>query len=192
MHVPVISTFLLTAFTLAQDDYCNNPTAGLALFRWCNWSIFEWLSLLALQIVRPNEHIRKQRYIGAKNVLTKGTPEWVSFDVTETVQEWLNNRGKAVAVICFSAKENNLASVLKIIPTHFQLINMTCISLQKQQLWQSSCLYCTRLPSGTNLGLEISVHCPCHTFSPNGDIIDSENEVLEVKFKGGPQQHFVL
>lgn len=69
---------------------------------------------------------------------------------------------------------------------------MTCISLQKQQVWQSSCLYCTRLPSGTNLGLEISVHCPCHTFSPNGDIIDNENEVLEVKFKGGPQQHFVL
>ncbi|XP_026174091.1 transforming growth factor beta-3 proprotein-like [Mastacembelus armatus] len=81
------------------------------------------------QIVRPNEHIRKQRYIGAKNVLTKGTPEWISFDVTETVREWLMNRG-------------------------------------------------------TNLGLEISVHCPCHTFSPNGDIIDNENEVLEVKFKG--------
>ncbi|KAF7669130.1 hypothetical protein LDENG_00241010 [Lucifuga dentata] len=81
------------------------------------------------QIVRPNEHIRKQRYIGAKNVLTRGTPEWVSFDVTETVREWLLNRG-------------------------------------------------------TNLGLEISVHCPCHTFSPNGDIIDNENEVLEAKFKG--------
>ncbi|KAJ0060954.1 hypothetical protein NL108_001800 [Boleophthalmus pectinirostris] len=80
------------------------------------------------QILRPNEHIRKQRYIGAKNILTKGTPEWVSFDVTETVREWLMNRG-------------------------------------------------------SNMGLEISVHCPCNTFSPNGDIID-ENEVLEVKFKG--------
>ncbi|XP_028997580.1 transforming growth factor beta-3 proprotein-like [Betta splendens] len=81
------------------------------------------------QIVRPNDHIRKQRYIGAKNVLTRGTQEWVSFDVTETVREWLMNRG-------------------------------------------------------SNLGLEISVHCPCHTFSPNGEIIDNENEVLEVKFKG--------
>ncbi|KAK7906891.1 hypothetical protein WMY93_015503 [Mugilogobius chulae] len=80
------------------------------------------------QILRPNEHIRKQRYIGAKNILTKGTPEWVSFDVTETVREWLMNRG-------------------------------------------------------SNKGLEISVHCPCNTFSPNGDILD-ENEVLEVKFKG--------
>lgn len=88
------------------------------------------------QIVRPNEHIRKQRYIGAKNVLTRGTPEWVSFDVTETVREWLVNRG-------------------------------------------------------SNLGLEISVHCPCHTFNPNGDIIDNENEVLEVKFKGvdGDEEH---
>ncbi|XP_071384113.1 transforming growth factor beta-3 proprotein-like [Centroberyx affinis] len=81
------------------------------------------------QILRPNEHIAKQRYIGAKNVLTKGTQEWISFDVTETVREWLTNRG-------------------------------------------------------TNLGLEISVHCPCHTFNPNGDIIDNVNEVLDVKFKG--------
>ncbi|XP_042157002.1 transforming growth factor beta-3 proprotein isoform X2 [Oncorhynchus tshawytscha] len=81
------------------------------------------------EILRPDEHIAKQRYIGAKNVLTKGTPEWVSFDVTETVREWLMYRA-------------------------------------------------------TNLGLEISVHCPCHTFNPNGDIIDNVNEVLEVKFKG--------
>lgn len=39
-------------------------------------------------------------------------------------------------------------------------------------------------PSETNLGLEISVHCPCHTFRPNGDIIENAYEVLEVKFKG--------
>nr|XP_046228986.1 transforming growth factor beta-3 proprotein-like [Scatophagus argus] len=80
------------------------------------------------QAVRPNDHIRK-RYIGAKNVLTKGNAEWITFDVTETVREWLKNRG-------------------------------------------------------TNLGLEISVHCPCHIFNPNGNIIDNENEVLEVKFRG--------
>ncbi|KAJ8341559.1 hypothetical protein SKAU_G00338500 [Synaphobranchus kaupii] len=81
------------------------------------------------QILRKEEHIAKQRYIGGKNVLTKGTPEWVSFDVTETVREWLMYRE-------------------------------------------------------TNLGLEISVHCPCHTFNSNGDIIENVNEVLEVKFKG--------
>lgn len=38
--------------------------------------------------------------------------------------------------------------------------------------------------SETNLGLEISVHCPCHTFRPNGDIIENASELLEVKFKG--------
>lgn len=81
------------------------------------------------QIRQKDDPKAKQRYIGGKNVLTKGTPEWVSFDVTETVREWLINRQ-------------------------------------------------------TNLGLEISVHCPCHTFRPNGDIIENINEVLEVKFKG--------
>ncbi|MEQ2230157.1 Transforming growth factor beta-3 proprotein, partial [Ilyodon furcidens] len=81
------------------------------------------------QIMRLNEHIRKQRFIAAKNVQTKGSPEWITFDVTETVREWLINRG-------------------------------------------------------SNLGLEISVHCPCHTFSSNGDIIDNENEILDVKFRG--------
>ena len=28
------------------------------------------------------------------------------------------------------------------------------------------------------------MHCPCHTFSPNGDIDENVNELLEVKFKG--------
>ncbi|XP_057199557.1 transforming growth factor beta-3 proprotein [Triplophysa rosa] len=81
------------------------------------------------QILRKEEHIAKQRYIAGRNVLTKGTPEWVSFDVTETIREWLMYRE-------------------------------------------------------TNLGLEISVHCPCHTFNPNGAIIENVNEVLDVKFKG--------
>lgn len=81
------------------------------------------------QILQKDDPKAKQRYIGGKNVLTKGTPEWVSFDVTETVREWLMYRQ-------------------------------------------------------TNLGLEISVHCPCHTFRPNGDILENTNEVLEVKFKG--------
>ncbi|XP_077587998.1 transforming growth factor beta-3 proprotein [Stigmatopora nigra] len=81
------------------------------------------------QILQKDDPKAKQRYIGGKNVLTKGMAEWVSFDVTETVREWLMYRQ-------------------------------------------------------TNLGLEISVHCPCHTFKPNGDIIENANEVLEVKFKG--------
>ncbi|XP_062902101.1 transforming growth factor beta-3 proprotein isoform X1 [Mobula hypostoma] len=80
------------------------------------------------QILKPDDHITKQRYIAGKVVLTKGFSEWVSFDVTESVKEWLINRD-------------------------------------------------------TNLGLEISVHCPCHTFHANG-VISAEGEVLDVKFKG--------
>ncbi|XP_060684593.1 transforming growth factor beta-3 proprotein isoform X1 [Hemiscyllium ocellatum] len=80
------------------------------------------------QILKPDDHIAKQRYIAGKVVLTKGISEWVSFDVTESVKEWLINRD-------------------------------------------------------TNLGLEISVHCPCHTFHANG-VISNEHEVLDVKFKG--------
>lgn len=49
---------------------------------------------MLLQIIKQDEHIAKQRYIGGKNVLTKGTAEWVSFDVTETVREWLTHRGE--------------------------------------------------------------------------------------------------
>ncbi|XP_034051483.1 transforming growth factor beta-3 proprotein [Thalassophryne amazonica] len=81
------------------------------------------------QILQKDDPKAKQRYIGGKNVLTSGPPEWVSFNVTQTVREWLMDRQ-------------------------------------------------------TNLGLEISVHCPCHTFRPNGDIIENANEVLEVKFQG--------
>lgn len=47
---------------------------------------------LSSQILQKDDPKAKQRYIGGKNVLTKGTPEWVSFDVTETVREWLMNR----------------------------------------------------------------------------------------------------
>ena len=36
----------------------------------------------------------------------------------------------------------------------------------------------------SNLGLEISIHCPCHTFQPNGDILENIQEVMEIKFKG--------
>ena len=36
----------------------------------------------------------------------------------------------------------------------------------------------------SNLGLEISIHCPCHTFQPNGDILENIQELMEIKFKG--------
>lgn len=133
--------------------------------------------VVAPQIVRPNEHIRKQRYITAKNVLTRGTKEWVTFDVTETVRQWLMNRGESGVP----------GSILCLYVIHFfgeggeaglhngrgEVTSLTVTVL------------CNCFRSGSNLGLEISVHCPCHTFNTNGDIIDNENEVLEVKFRGG-------
>uniref|UniRef100_A0AC11AVK8 Transforming growth factor beta 3 n=1 Tax=Ovis aries TaxID=9940 RepID=A0AC11AVK8_SHEEP len=81
------------------------------------------------QILQPGEHIAKQRYIDGKNLPTRGTGEWLSFDVTDTVREWLLRRE-------------------------------------------------------SNLGLEISIHCPCHTFQPNGDILENIQELMEIKFKG--------
>lgn len=65
-----------------------------AIFNILNTLFLERLLIIALQVLRRHEHIRKQRFIGAKNMLTKGTAEWISFDVTETVREWLTNRGE--------------------------------------------------------------------------------------------------
>lgn len=119
--------------------------------------------------MRPNEHIRKQRYIAAKNVLTRGTKEWVTFDVTETVRQWLTNRGWARVPQPFIVSLRHPLSRQGV-----QFVSLNIVTV----------LY-NCFPPGSNLGLEISVHCPCHTFNTNGDIIDNENEVLEVKFRGG-------
>lgn len=35
-----------------------------------------------------------RRYIDGKNVQTKGTAEWITFDVTETIKDWLLHPGK--------------------------------------------------------------------------------------------------
>ncbi|KAG2457588.1 TGFB3 factor, partial [Polypterus senegalus] len=56
------------------------------------------------QILKTDNHIPKHRYISGKNVLTKGQKEWISFDVTETVKEWLTyretNLGLEIRVHC--------------------------------------------------------------------------------------------
>lgn len=56
------------------------------------------MCLLPTQILRPDEHIAKQRYLSGRNVQTRGSAEWLSFDVTETVREWLLRRGRGLAV----------------------------------------------------------------------------------------------
>lgn len=44
----------------------------------------------------------------------------------------------------------------------------------------------------SNLGLEISIHCPCHTFQPNGDILENIQEVMEIKFKGNKMDVYMV
>ncbi|XP_062406867.1 transforming growth factor beta-3 proprotein-like [Sardina pilchardus] len=78
---------------------------------------------------KGEQGVSNRRYIDGKNVQTKGAVEWITFDVTDTIREWLTH------------PENNL-------------------------------------------GLEIGVHCPCQSFNPNGDAINNEDDILEVKFKG--------
>ncbi len=214
LHVPVTTLSELIAWFITSDSYwiirTNNsffsyqhpvrcPPYSTCYFveavSVLRENFPEWPFIIALQIVRPNEHIRKQRYIGAKNVLTKGTPEWVSFDVTETVREWLMNRGEAV--ICCVWKLSLILMILPCLSSEtwpvflLQVLKRQTVDLSFFFFFDNPRFH-TRLPSGTNLGLEISVHCPCHTFNPNGDIIDNENEVLEVKFKGGFRQDFVI
>ncbi|XP_026551532.1 transforming growth factor beta-2 [Pseudonaja textilis] len=71
-----------------------------------------------------------QRYIDSKVVKTRAEGEWLSFDVTEAVHEWLHHKDR-------------------------------------------------------NLGLKISLHCPCCTFVPsNNYIIPNKSEELEARFAG--------
>lgn len=74
-------------------------------------------------------------------------------------------------------------TLLQILPTRAGSFELTENGQRGESIGS---LYSSALvsPSETNLGLEISVHCPCHTFRPNGDIIENANEVLEVRFEG--------
>lgn len=63
--------------------------------------------LLLTQILRPDEHIAKQRYLSGRNVQTRGSPEWLSFDVTETVREWLLHRGRGLSCTVWQGIHRN-------------------------------------------------------------------------------------
>uniref|UniRef100_A0A4W3GUF0 Transforming growth factor beta n=1 Tax=Callorhinchus milii TaxID=7868 RepID=A0A4W3GUF0_CALMI len=77
-----------------------------------------------------------QRYIESRVVRPRSRGEWLSFDVTHTVRDWLLHRDR-------------------------------------------------------NLGLKLSVHCPCCTFIPlTNSIVPNKSEELEVRFAGNrPEQH---
>ncbi|XP_066575192.1 transforming growth factor beta-2 proprotein [Amia ocellicauda] len=71
-----------------------------------------------------------QRYIDSRNVRPRAKGEWLSIDITETVNDWLSHKDR-------------------------------------------------------NLGLKLSVHCPCCTFIPsNNNIIPNKSEELEARFAG--------
>lgn len=70
------------------------------------------------------------------------------------------------------------------IPFQRPLVGFKCRIMAWGGNVSSLCFSALVSPPETNLGLEISVHCPCHTFRSNGDIIENAIEVLEVKFSG--------
>uniref|UniRef100_A0A9L0JE35 Transforming growth factor beta-3 proprotein n=2 Tax=Boreoeutheria TaxID=1437010 RepID=A0A9L0JE35_EQUAS len=159
------------------------------------------------QILRPDEHIAKQRYIGGKNLPTRGTAEWLSFDVTDTVREWLLRRGShhlpnfPTGVNKDSQRRNRHVAFSSYVL--FLTERMAECDRDFHRLSSGGChslsVY-NQIPGGnagishrdrvccvfaeSNLGLEISIHCPCHTFQPNGDILENIHEVMEIKFKG--------
>ncbi|KAF5922914.1 hypothetical protein HPG69_013259 [Diceros bicornis minor] len=126
------------------------------------------------QILRPDEHIAKQRYIGGRNLPTRGTAEWLSFDVTDTVREWLLRREFSTIVSCYRATVHPHPDVQSPWGSQIPGGNAGIFHLDRV-----CCLF-----AESNLGLEISIHCPCHTFQPNGDILENIHEVMEIKFKG--------
>lgn len=101
-----------------------------------------------------------QRYIDSKVVRTQIEGEWLSFDVTEAVSEWLNHRGEFILPSLLYIHHSVSSIVLS---TYFDF----CFSTDR------------------NSGFKISLHCPCCTFVPsNNYIIPNKSEELEARFAG--------
>ncbi|CAF95278.1 unnamed protein product [Tetraodon nigroviridis] len=97
-----------------------------------------------------------QRYIDSKVVRTQTEGEWLTFDVTEAVSEWLNHRGRSIRR-----------------------------RFRHGQVPLSPPDRCLRFSSGRNSGFKLSLHCPCCTFVPsNNYIIPNKSEELEARFAG--------
>lgn len=97
-----------------------------------------------------------QRYIDSRVVRTQTEGEWLTFDVTEAVSEWLNHRGQS---ICWHSHRSYLPL--------FLLDLCLCFS------------------TGRNNGFKLSLHCPCCTLIPsNNYIIPNKSEELEARFAG--------
>lgn len=104
-----------------------------------------------------------QRYIDSKVVRTQTEGEWLSFDVTEAVSEWLNHRGECVFIPLL---------------THILIIYGMGWMFSHLIAW----LF---FSTDRNSGFKISLHCPCCTFVPsNNYIIPNKSEELEARFAG--------
>lgn len=102
-----------------------------------------------------------QRYIDSKVVRTQTEGEWLSFDVTEAVNEWLNHRGEVITPCAVPASQQHAS---------YHLLHM---------------LHCCCFSTDRNSGFKISLHCPCCTFVPsNNYIIPNKSEELEARFAG--------
>ncbi|XP_043424123.1 transforming growth factor beta-2 proprotein isoform X1 [Prionailurus bengalensis] len=112
-----------------------------------------------------------QRYIDSKVVKTRAEGEWLSFDVTDAVHEWLHHKGLQPPSVFIPSCSVTL-SYCKLIAdlrvlSHIQMTSLT------------SCF------PDRNLGFKISLHCPCCTFVPsNNYIIPNKSEELEARFAG--------
>lgn len=119
---------------------------------------------LSAQILQKDDPKAKQRYIGGKNVPTKGTPEWISFDVTETVREWLMYRREwDASKVPFFAPNFDRKEELNVEMDGCSrgekifLIILLLVSLQKPTwAWRSACTV-PATPSGP---MEISSKTP--------------------------------
>lgn len=70
------------------------PGVGSAVLSVCQLSPFSCSSLL--QILKSKDLTSPaQRYIDSKVVKTRAEGEWLSFDVTDAVHEWLHHKGYA-------------------------------------------------------------------------------------------------
>lgn len=101
---------------------------------------------------------------------TRAEGEWLSFDVTDAVHEWLHHKGhKPLSLL---SRKLGALSYYKLSAdlrtyTHIQMTSLT------------SCF------PDRNLGFKISLHCPCCTFVPsNNYIIPNKSEELEARFAG--------
>lgn len=103
-------------------------------------------------------------------------------NVTETHGLWQRERGGPLQ------RRQHFVSLAELVPlsTAAEVPALPCMGGWVHSLITQNAFLTSSVSyfAESNLGLEISIHCPCHTFQPNGDILENIHEVMEIKFKG--------